>query len=461
MFEIKKELLETHEALLQVEVDENAVSQAMQEAVKTIATKINVPGFRKGKAPYARILQYLGKDSVRREAADKIIEEIYPQVIEQADLQPYGSGVLESVKLSPLTFTIRVPLAPEVILGDYHDLRQDWEDIEVSDQEIAGILEEVRNEHVTLEKRERPAQYGDQVAINIRGTVDEQVIVDEDDIQLILTPETPFIAPGFVEELIGLSADDEKSFAVVFPEDFPEEKLRGSEVQFNVKVTAVYERLLPPLDDALASTVGPFETLADLQTDIRGRLLAMKTKYTITDYYDRLIAALIARSEVRYPPKLLENVLDGMIENADKMTNRDQRMSLKDALQLQGMTMDQFRQQLAPKAEAEIKRTLVMEKFAQAEGLTVTDDEVAQAYRRESASSDYADTTSPDLDSEEAQELRSAILRQKTLERLRAIATGEWAAAKADGEFVSAPAEMPAAPEDVPAETTADSTTQA
>jgi len=278
VFEIKKELLETHEALLNVEIEENTVKQAMQKAARAIAGKVNIPGFRKGKAPYAKVLQYVGEGSILQEAADSLIEEIYPEIIEQAGIEPYGPGALENINPSPLTFTIRVPLEPEVTLGDYHSLRQPWEDAAVNDEEVTNVLEQVRAEHAILEPLDRPAQLGDEAHINVVGTVDGDVIVDEDDIEVPLKEETPFIAPEFVEALVGMSVDEEKSFTIVFPEDFREATLRGAEAQFDVKIVGVYERVLPDFDDALASTVGAFETLDDLKKYIHTRVLEAKQR---------------------------------------------------------------------------------------------------------------------------------------------------------------------------------------
>ncbi len=428
MFEIKKELLETHEALLKVEIEGNTVKQAMQKAARAIAGKVNIPGFRKGKAPYAKVLQYVGEGSILQEAADALIEEIYPQVIEQAGIEPYGSGTLEKIDPSPLTFTIRVPLEPEVTLGDYYSLRHPWEDVTISDEEVANVLEQVRAEHAILEPLERPAELGDEVHINVVGAVDGTVIVDEDDIEVPLSEDTPFITPAFVEALVGLSVDEEKSFTIVFPEDFREATLRGAEAQFDVKVVGVYERVLPNLDDALASTVGAFETLDDLKNDVQTRLREARERQTKETYHDNLVAALVEQSEVRYPPAVLKHTLDEMIENAEKGTQRDRHMSLKDALQLQGMTVEQFREQLVPRAEADVKRSLVLSKFATEQNILVSDDEVVQEYSSMMTmfgQPNMANAPRLDLNSPLGRNVRLTVLGRKTLERLEKIGRGE------------------------------------
>jgi len=428
VFEIKKELLDTHEALLNVEVEENTVKQAMQKAAHTIAGKINIPGFRKGKAPYTKVLHYVGEEAILQEAADKLIEEIYPQVIEQADIKPYGPGALEKIAPAPLTFTLRVPLEPEVTLGDYYSLRQEWTDVVINDEEVSNVLEQVRTDHAILEALERPAQFGDEVRIDVVGTVDNEVIVDENDIEVILKEDTPFIAPGFVEALVGMNVNEEKVFTVVFPADFSAEELRGVEANFDVKVTGVYERVLPPLDDALANMVGGFETLEDLKNDIQTRLREAKEYQAQEAYHDSLIAVLVAQSAVRYPPVMVEHRLDEMIENANNRVQRERHMDLKDALQLEGVTLEQFRKQLTPQAESDIQRSLVLSKFAAEQGIQVSDDEVVQEFNTVMTSIGQAGSIGSErfaLDSPLGRNLRLTVLGRKTLEQLEKIARGQ------------------------------------
>ena len=160
-------------------------------------------------------------------AADALLEEIYPQIIDQAEINPYGPGSLEAIKPSPLTFTIRVPLEPEVTLGDYRAMRQAWEEVTVNDEEVANVLEQVRHEHAILEPYERPVQYGDEVHINVVGTVHGEKVVDEKDIEVTPKEDAQFIAPGFLEALIGMSTSEDKLFTIAFPEDFSEPTFRG------------------------------------------------------------------------------------------------------------------------------------------------------------------------------------------------------------------------------------------
>ncbi|MBN2389602.1 MAG: trigger factor [Anaerolineae bacterium] len=428
MFEIKKEVLATHEALLNVEIEEAAVKEAMRKAARVMSQKYNIPGFRRGKAPYAKVVKYVGEAALLQEAADAMLEEIYPEILDKAEVDPYGPGELQDIKPDPLTFIIRVPLSPEVVLGDYNNLSLEWEDVIVNDEEVADVLEQVREEHAVLEALERPAEYGDEVHINVLGTVDSDVIVEEDDIEVVLKEDVPFVAPGFVEALVGMSLDEEKSFTVVFPETFSEESLRGEEGEFEVKVVGVYDRVLPDLDDALASTAGSFETLEELKQDIYTRLLEAKQRHAQEHYRDDLVSVLVAQSDVHYPPVMVEHALDDMIEDMGRRIQREQRMSLEDAIQLQGITVEQLRQQMKPQAEADVKRSLVLTEFAEAQGIVVSDDEVVQEYQSFMTAMGQAhrvESMPLTLDSPMGHNLRMGILSRKTLEHLEKIGRGE------------------------------------
>ncbi len=449
MFEIKKEILATHEALLNVEIEAQAVQDAMHKTARVLSQKYNIPGFRRGKAPYAKVVQYVGEAALLQEAADAMLEEIYPQILEKAEVDPYGPGELQKIEPDPLTFTIRVPLTPEIVLGDYHSLSLEWQDVGVTDEEVANVLEQIREEHAILEALERPAEYGDEVHINVLGKVDDEVIVEEDAIEVTLKEDATFVAPGFVEALVGMSTDEEKSFSVVFPDTFGEESLRGEEGNFDVKIVGVYERVLPELDDALASTAGSFETLEDLKQDIHTRLLDAKQSHAQEHYRDDLISILVAQSDVHYPPVMVEDALDDMIENIGKRIQREQRMSFDDALKLQGITAEQFRQQMRPQAEADVKRSLVLSKFAEAQHITVSDDEVVQEYNgflTAVGQGHRIDSHPVPFDSPLGRNLRLSILNRRTLEHLEKIGRGE-----VDAEAVAAQTQEPVA-EDVPVE---------
>jgi trigger factor len=428
VFEVHKELLETHEVRLSVTVDDKAVQEAMQQAARSISQKAKIPGFRQGKVPYHMVLRYAGESAVLQEAAENLLKELYPQIIEQAKISPYSSGQLEEMQESPLVFKIRVSLQPTVELGDYQSLRKDREEASVSEEEVETILENSRQQHAILQPVTRTAQMDDEVHIDVKATVEESLILEEQDIEVVMSEDKPFLSPDFVRALVGLSVGEESSFPLILPEAIDVESLRGAEAQFTVKVKAVYGRVLPELDDAFASTVGAFETLEDLKKNIHSQLLAYKTGLTVERYRAALIDALVNRAEAHYPPEILKETLDEMVKDAGEQLRKEHDISLEDALRLDGKTMEQFREEMKPRAARRIKRFLVITEFARRENIEVNDDEVVEEYDQFLISSGLkgrSDKEKLELDSPEGQTLRSNALGRKVMERLEQIGRGQ------------------------------------
>ncbi|MBN1247868.1 MAG: trigger factor [Anaerolineae bacterium] len=460
MFEVNKELLESHEALLNVVFEEEAVDGAKRRAARKISLEVNIPGFRKGKAPYTKVVQWVGEPAVIQEAAELLLDESYSDILEKAEVSPYASGEFVDMKTDPLTFKIRVPLEPQVNLGDYMSLREDWEAPSVSDEEVEQVLAQMREENAILEPVERAAEMGDQLTVDVKATVVGDTIVEEDDIEVRLSEERPFLSPEFVAALVGLSANEESAFDLTLPETIDEPSLRGVDAAFTVHVNTVYERKLPELDDALASTVGSFETLDELKQDIVDRIMAQKQQQAGQAYRDRLVEKLMDQAEFEYPPQMVEETVDEMVHETEHRVERQSQMSFEDALRLEGRTLDQFRDEIKPQAEQRVKRSLALRQFALQEGIAVEDDEVVREYMTFMSQFGPGQQLSADdvkLDSPLAQSFRNSVFGRKVLDRLAAIGRGqadiEIAEEDADVEAAQPPPVAEGAPEaeDVPA----------
>jgi len=454
VFEVtSKQVLDTHEAVIAVKIDPETVETAKRTAAKTLAQKINIPGFRKGAAPYQRIVRYVGESAVLQEAADQLLNDIYPQIIEKAEIKPYGPGELQDLKLTPMTFEIKVPLEPTVILGDYRSLRREWQDVAVDDEEIRGILEQFREEHAILEPVDRVADMGDEVNLNLHGLQNGEMVIDEHDFSVELDATQPFLSLEFIQALVGMGANDKKEFALTIPEDSDEEDLRGATVDIEVTVNQVYTRTLPELDDALASTVGAFETLEDLKADIRHRMGDYKQHQARTAYQDALIKDMVQQAQVRYPQILVEETLDDLVKETEERIMRESKISLEDVLRLQGQTMEWFRGQMLPRAETRLQNSLVLSEFARQEKITVSDEEIVQHFNAIMAANGVEESAALDdikIDSPLGQNMASTVLEHKTLERLEQIARGEYVEPAAAEPVAEAPAEDGAPDVDAP-----------
>lgn len=428
MFEVNKELLDSHEALLTVVFEEEAVDGAKRRAARSISREVNIPGFRKGKAPYVKVVQWVGEPAVIQEAAELLLDEAYSDILDKADVAPYASGEFVDMQADPLTFKIRVPLEPAVDLGDYQSLRADWEAPSVSDEEVEQVLAQVREENAILEPVDRAAEMGDQLTVDVQATVDGDTIVDEEDIEVVLSEERPFLSTEFVAALAGLSADEESTFELTLPETIDEPSLRGVQAAFAVHVDTVYERKLPELDDALASTVGSFETFEELKQDIIDRIMDQKRQQAESKYRDELTEKLVDQAEFNYPPQMVEDTLDEMVHETEHRVERQSKMPLEDALRLEGRTLDQFREQIRPQAEQRVKQSLALRQFALQEEIKVEDDEVVREYTAFMGQFGPAQQLSADdvdLESPLAQNFRNSVFGRKVMERLTAIGRGE------------------------------------
>lgn len=409
---------------LTVEIPEERVQQEMRRVAREISAQVNIPGFRKGKAPYSVVLQRYGEERLREQVAEDLTREFYRAAIQQEGITPYGPASLEDIQLSPMRLTFTLPLPPIVRLGDYRSLRVEFPPVEVTDEEIRSVLEDIRQENAVSEPVEgRGAQPGDLLQIQVEGHTDQgELFLKDDDAEVVLDPEDTYPAPGFYSALEGMTPGEERTFRLKMPNGQPSE-----EAEFRVRLQALYNRILPELDDDLARAAGPYPNLEALKDDIRGQLLQMKQRTALDEYATTVVRQLVEQSEVEYPSILLEEQLQAMMEQLEERVREEQRMSLQDYLKVTGQTMEDLRERLHPVADYRVRRMLVLGELALAEGLRVSDEEVDQRIQTISqAWGDQAEAMRAQLEKPENREHISAqILYEKVMDRLLAIARGE------------------------------------
>lgn len=431
--EITTELLGNRQLRLIVKVDEERTQQAMQRAARKIARQVEIPGFRRGKAPYSLIIQRFGEDVVRREAADDLVNEVYREALEQEQIEPYDKASLDDTILNPMTFTFTVPLPPTVDLGDYRAYRLKPPKIKIGKKEVRQALEAIREENAILEEVERPTQVGDGIAIDLVGrTADGAEFLRQEDAHLMLEPERIKLAQGFAEAIVGMTAGEERTFKATLPDDFPREDLRGQEVEFTVKMRQVYKSILPNLDDDLARTVGSFDSLKELESHIKEQLEQAARQQADEAYAEQVLKDIVERAHVEYPPVMLEEELDRLVQEVEQRVKRETRLSLEDFLRLQNKTKDDLRDDLQDEAKARLKRSLVLSEVVRREGLEADAAEVDARIEESSATWGIrADEIRSLLSSEPGRRaVRSRLLANKAVQRLVAIARGEMAAPK-------------------------------
>ena len=424
---ITTEPLESRQLRLTIEIDEEQTKQAMQQAARQISKQVDIAGFRKGKAPYELILQRFGEDTVRKEAAEELIEEAYEQALEQEKIEPYAPAKLDEIELHPITFTFTVPLQPTVELGNYRNYRRKYKKVKVSKKEVQEALEEVRLQNAMLELVERPLAIGDGAVIGLVATIDGGKILEKNELHIMAEVEATYPAPGFAEEIVGMEAGDERTFTLALPDDSPREDLRGREAEFNVKMIEVYDQIVPALDDDLARTVGSFDSLKQLEARVKENLQLKAQMEADREYADQVLSDMAEQTQIEYPPVMLERSLDGAVKEFEATVKRETMLSLVDYLRMRNETMETLREELTPNAEAQLKRTLMLSEVVKLEGLEVSDEEVDARIAADSAVWGVrAEEVRVSLSSDVGKAaVRNRLLGSKAMLRLVAIAKGE------------------------------------
>lgn len=380
---INTEPMEQRQMALTVEVDQERVDQELKKAARKLAGQYRIPGFRRGKAPYNLLVQYVGLPALFQEFLEPLGQEIYPLALEEAKLEPYAPGALDVESLEPLTYKFIVPLEPEIDLGDYRALRVEEPTIEVTDEEIDAQLEEYRAQFSEHGEVERPSEYGDLITLDVKSVIapteeggEEVVVLDETDWDVTPDNENPMDPPGFDEALLGLSVGDEKDFVLSWPED-SQSIHAGKEANFHVKIHKIEGSSKPALDDTFAQMVGPeFETLDALKENIRTTLLESKQQESEETYLESALDALMAQSTLDYPPAVVEDQLDTMVNTLERQLREYGIEHLEQYLQQMGQTVEQYRDSMRPQAEVMAKRNLLISEIFRQEGITVSEDEI-------------------------------------------------------------------------------------
>lgn len=376
-----------HQLLLSVEIEPEALTSARQKAVRKIAQRVKIPGFRPGKAPSNVVEKQVGEQAIKDEALDIMLDDVYPRLIEETGVKPYGPGTLEKVHedQTPPVFEFRVPLSPEVKLSEYDKLRLPYDEKKPEDSDIERVLSDLREQNAMLSPVERAAQEGDIAYVRL-GAVRQgapegsnellperryPVVIEKADVDA--KNEWPF--PGFSRTLIGLKLGEEKSFPHTFALDSEFEDLRGQTAEFKLAIEEIKARELPALDDAFAQSLGGYQTVAELRAEIERQLTQNYRRQSEQEYEDQIVAQMIAESEIKFPPQMLHHEVHHYIDDmAPDLGARG--LDMQTYLSSRQMTMDQLEEEVEPVVAERLKKSLVIMEASRREGIEVAENEV-------------------------------------------------------------------------------------
>lgn len=374
------EQLENNRVLLKLEADPQEVADAFDQAYKKVVQRVSVPGFRKGKVPRFILEKQFGKEVLYQDAVEILVTKSYYEAILQHKLEPIENPKIDFEDQieegKPFKFQAEVEVLPEVKLGAYKELNVKKEQPVVTDDEVEQELKALQERHAELVATEKQTlEKGDFAVIDFEGYLNEKAFPGGAAQGYTIEVGSGRLIPGFEEGLIGMAPGEERNLNLTFPEDYHQQELVGREVVFKVKLHEIKRKELPALDDEFAKEHGDFATLDDFKAHLRKRIQEYKEEAANRKFEEEVIKQVVAGSTVPLTDTLINRELEHLIHHMEHDLEA-RGLKLEEYLTRTEQTMEQLRDQLRPQAEERVKTDLVLTAVAQAEGITVSEDEL-------------------------------------------------------------------------------------
>lgn len=375
------EKIEKSQVVLTVEVGAPEFEAAIEKAYQKMRKKINVPGFRPGKAPRKIIEGMYGAEVFFEEAINIAFPEAYEAAVKEQELQVVGYPSVEiegQVTRDGFTFKATAPVYPEVTLGQYKGLSAPKEEVKVSAADVDERLKALTDRNTRLVSVDREAKEGDTVVIDFEGFLEGKPFEGGKGENFSLELGSHTFVPGFEEQLVGVKAGDEKDLDITFPEDYHKD-LAGKAVVFKVKVHEVKEKEIPALDDEFAKDVSEFDTLDELKADLKKKAQERHDSQAETEMENKLMDTVCEKLVADIPQCMYDSRIDEMVRDFEYRL-QSQGLNLPTYLQYAGTDMDGFRKGFVPQAESQVKTRLALEKIVELEKIEPTAEEIAAEY---------------------------------------------------------------------------------
>ena len=372
---------ENKTASFQVEIDAAEFDAAVGKAYNKAKGSINVPGFRKGKAPRAIVENMYGEDTFYQDAMDILAPEAFGFGIENSGLKIIGKPSITNVDLSDekvLTFDFAVELFPEVTLGEYKNIKVAKEEAVVTDEMVDAKIEETRKRNARMVDVDREAQMGDTANIDFDGYLNGEPFEGGKAEGFSLELGSGTFVPGFEEQVVGMKIGEEKDLDITFPENYVED-LAGKAVVFKVKLNGLTVAELPELDDEFAQDVSEFDTLDEYKADLREDLLVEEQDRVDTKFRTDVMQKACDNMTVEVPETMIMEKLDDMLRNyASQFGINDSEITTEELMKLMGVDDETMETALRPAAIAQVKQDILFEAIVAEEKIEVTEDELAE-----------------------------------------------------------------------------------
>ena len=390
---LQVEKLEKNMAKLTIEASAEDFEKAIQKVYLKARGRINIPGFRKGKAPRKLIEKMYGTGVFYEDAANDLIPTAYAEALKDCDLEIVSRPEINVTQIEsgkPFIFTAEVAVKPEVTLGEYKGVEVEKSNVEVTDEDINKEVDKEReNNSRTIDVDDRAVESGDIIKLDFDGSVDGVPFAGGKAENYTLTIGSGNFIPGFEDQLIGTKIGEDKDVTVTFPEDYHEKSLAGKEAVFKCKVNAITVKELPDADDEFASEVSEFETLAEYKEDIKKKLTEKKEKEARAKKEAQAVEKAVENATMEIPDAMIDTQVQSMMEDFARRM-QSQGLSLEQYFQFTGMDAKKMHDQMKPEALKRIQNSLVLEAVAKAENIEISDEKVdeeiakmAEAYKME------------------------------------------------------------------------------
>ena len=418
------------EVTLSVELDTEDVEPFITRSYQRLVGRVQIPGFRRGKAPRSIVERQLGRATLIQEALDFMVPETLEEALKRENLRAFMEPDLEILDVEPVSFKAVVPLEPVVELGDLSSFRLERQPVEVTDEQVGEVMERLRYDAAPWEPADRPVQLGDLLTLDVEGTIGGEKVIDDQGIDFVPQMDNPLPIPGFSVYLEGMSEGQEKEFTLNIPEEHHHAQYSGQECHLRAKVIAVKKKMLPELDDEFAKGVRDgYESLGALTDHLRQQLTESAEAASLRQLEQDGMDELLRTSTLQVSGLIYQRELDKMYEERER-TIRGRSLDMDSYLSYIGKTEDEWREQLRPQSELRLNTYLVLRKLAQQEGIEVTPEEIeAEIDSMLAESGDAGESVRRVLSGDSAREsIRSSLLGRKVLGRLVEIVEGRPAA---------------------------------
>ena len=377
---------EKNVASFEFTVSADEFEKAVEKAYRKNVGKINIQGFRRGKAPRMIIEKYYGKEIFYEDAINIVLPDAYDKAVEENGIHPVAQPEIdikgEIVKGDDITFTAKVTVKPEFELGTYKGIQADKVTHRTLKKDVDAEIEKLRERNSRMVPVEdRTVQKDDIANIDFEGFSDGKAFDGGKGENFDLTIGSGQFIPGFEDQLIGANIGDEVTVNVKFPDEYHAEELKGKDAMFKVKINGIKVKELPALDDEFAKDVSEFDTLEELQKSTKEKLSAANKEKAQHETEENVINAVCDATEIDIPQEMIDTQIQNMIRDFD-MQMRYQGMDLQQYMKYTGTTADMLKEQFKDDAAKRVKTSLILEKICEVEGIDATDKDVEKEYQK-------------------------------------------------------------------------------